>query len=1001
MNPYSFLLPLLLLLPVLLPAGNRIFNGSFELGSAGCAVKTLLRPDTNAELRFHPLETAGKPGERYLRLRNPYGQRFELYFKEFSLEPEKSYTLRFKARCTVPGRRLAVNISRVMLINGKLEWSGVNTSFLLKKEWTAYEYHFQSGRKLNGYAHLFLTGMDEKNNPPADFEFDSFELFEQGEESSSGVEIAVSTPDFTAVAERKARIPVSLRIGNFSAEEFSKDVELSVLDDFTNAVVFRKKIPVRLQRGEVREFTETLSLRFGCYTLRAAAEGVPDDSVLPGSVAVIGKYTAGPLDPRRDFCVGLNGGLEFSGFPKYKAPGYLVCNAPLERRLELLAKMGCRILREHDGGYESTAWCILEKEQGKWDFRHLDFGLDLMRKYRIEPFACLGRINFLRARPHQLHWWTKKWPDWLDPLCTEVRYAAYNWNGIRGWVFLPPLEYWRTYVRKIAERAKGRIRCYEIFNEPNGCMSAESYLPFLQTAYEEIKAADPAAEVIGFSVTEDFGVKTGQFVREVLAGGGGRSMDGASFHPYTSRELGSAAPADRLIAEFRQLLAEAGYKDLPLWNTELYYTFDTPIKDGAFQSMAQPHHIAARFLTDLGEGVRQSIFLQQDRIWKLRLIPHHGFGSFMEWIPGPNFVVFNALARFFESAEPAGKHKFPGGVAVYAFRKKGEPVAALWNFEKRDGISVDLSGFKVFDLFGNPLRPGVLPVTPVPFFLREGKWKGEEFFKRLAHLPLRIRHPVVPSGLVRAAGGKIHATLFNQSTASVSGFAGFRGDGTVATEMVPFTIPPRTVHSVAIPVSPSGNVSGRPRILLSTGVGISSFPMEEIRNGTVTPGERTVMGTPGDFCGTWSIRKEGKELIFDLSVDDATSSGADPAGRRPWQQDCVELFFDFDPLRLDPDHPRQYTADTFRIFLLPRLKRDRTVVWSDSPRSVRTEYRTTQTGYTVSLRIPCDAPVIGFALKLNDAAPGANAHRSLISAGEAELHRDRTSFHLLFFNGRN
>ena len=43
---------------------------------------------------------------------------------------------------------------------------------------------------------------------------------------------------------------------------------------------------------------------------------------------------------------------------------------------------------------------------------------------------------------------------------------------------------------------------------------------------------------------------------------------------------------------------------------------------------------------------------------------------------------------------------------AYGFRKNGKPVAAVWNYGKRDGISIDLSGFEVFDLFGNPLKSG-------------------------------------------------------------------------------------------------------------------------------------------------------------------------------------------------------------------------------------------------------------------------------------------------------
>ena len=144
---------------------------------------------------------------------------------------------------------------------------------------------------------------------------------------------------------------------------------------------------------------------------------------------------------------------------------------------------------------------------------------------------------------------------------------------------------------------------------------AKSYFPFMKATYEEIKAADPDARVIGLSVTEDFGVKTGQFVKEMLQAGGAKYMDIASFHPYTSRELSSIAPADAMIAEFRQLFAEAGDKNKPIWNTELYYLIDQQVKHDSYEEgLIRPHHIAMRFLIDLGEGVVQSISVHENQL---------------------------------------------------------------------------------------------------------------------------------------------------------------------------------------------------------------------------------------------------------------------------------------------------------------------------------------------------------------------------------------------------
>ena len=171
------LLTLLSLAAFSLPAQNLIFNGELELGTDGYACRTILRPDTNPKLVYTPLETTGEKGAKFLLVRSPFAERFELYLKEFPLKPDTDYTLRFKAKCSVAGQPLRINISRVSLRNGKLDWNGYAKNFTLGTEWQNFEFKFNSARRTDGFAHLFLTGQDQKENPVADFSFDSFELF--------------------------------------------------------------------------------------------------------------------------------------------------------------------------------------------------------------------------------------------------------------------------------------------------------------------------------------------------------------------------------------------------------------------------------------------------------------------------------------------------------------------------------------------------------------------------------------------------------------------------------------------------------------------------------------------------------------------------------------------------------------------------------------------------------------------------------------------------------
>jgi hypothetical protein len=97
----------------------------------------------------------------------------------------------------------------------------------------------------------------------------------------------------------------------------------------------------------------------------------------------------------------------------------------------------------------------------------------------------------------------------------------------------PPdkLEDWKDFVEEVAEKFKGKIAAYEIWNEPN--LSREwgdappdpvAYTELLKVAYTAIKKADPAALVIsaGMSPTSEISeraIPATQFIEAMYAAG--------------------------------------------------------------------------------------------------------------------------------------------------------------------------------------------------------------------------------------------------------------------------------------------------------------------------------------------------------------------------------------------------------------------------------------------------------------------------------------------------
>jgi hypothetical protein len=129
------------------------------------------------------------------------------------------------------------------------------------------------------------------------------------------------------------------------------------------------------------------------------------------------------------------------------------------------------------------------------------------------------------------------------PWMREKEYDASYMNNKLPWGIAggrPNFMRYRQFIRALAERYKGKVDIYEVDNEPNtvsysGKPAAE-YADVVKAACEEIHAVDPRAKVFGISGTSQFV----NYLRDVFATGAGTSLDGVSWHTYTTPKL----PAD-------------------------------------------------------------------------------------------------------------------------------------------------------------------------------------------------------------------------------------------------------------------------------------------------------------------------------------------------------------------------------------------------------------------------------------------------------------------------
>ena len=964
---------LLCSLPLALSA-NSFFNGSFELGTDGFAVERELRTDVNPSREFIPLKlSAGAPGAgRYaLAVENSRAEYFSVFSKEFRLKPSTRYRLRAKVRSSKENTPLNLRIFKV-----DQKWLAYTKTCNAGTEWRDFEYVFTTEeREGHGWHYLVICPPDVHAVPEASFYIDDLRL--------DPVDSVV--PDRTeavAVADKQLylkgeRADVSLKLYNPVAD-YSGNVTVNGTDEYTGKTLFSETFPVKLAHGE----TKVLPLkpwkldRFGGVRITVSGASLSSHD---GFFAVIGKYEAKPFDIFRDPVVGFNGGVRFLRAPQRKVPAYEVHNAPFETRFALFAAAGCRILRDHDGGARGVDWPVVEAERGKFDFSPLDRQMELYKKYNITLFPVMGE-SFIDNLPQT--WRQQSFPEWVKKISKRID-SPNTMADARGRVIYPPVDLFENYIEQTVKHLKGRVPVYEIVNEPNLFLSPEGYVRYLKAAHDAIRRADPAAKISGFCITSDFGTDAGPWFEACVKAGGLKYVDAMGFHPYGSRKLGSIIPADQAVANIRATLAAYGKPDMPLWNTELYYLGENVGRKGCEDAVNTADDVIQRFLVDAGEGVGQSIAFHMDILWKRLLTPHMWDGhNYHELVPSELFVACNTLARLFEGAKPVKKIRHPYGVICYVFRKDGKLIAAVWEYQSKKGVHADFSKFEVMDLFGNAEKSCEKELTAAPFYLTQGKLSDAEFLAELEKLPLRLDKPVTGSGIARRVGDTLFVSLHNDSGKEESGIAGVTGGGIAAVAPVRFSIPARSSLPVEIPVRKIKSNGGKPELVLVLKNNTFRTPLEIVENQLI-PRSFKLPNAEG------TIEFGNGAITVTMRVKDATDAGVSGT-RSPWETDCVEFFFDTDPLFIAEHNPQAYTDNNFRLFITPRDGRKLHTMGVDA-KNCKLDLKPEADGYSFVLTVAAKTgKYLGFDVKIDD-SDGKTVKEFPLGNGK-ELYKNRCNF---------
>lgn len=236
-----------------------------------------------------------------------------------------------------------------------------------------------------------------------------------------------------------------------------------------------------------------------------------------------------------------------------------------------------RIIRLHNTG---TSWRDLEPTNGGWSWttgagKRLDMYVDYAARNPGSQILYTMGVT----------------PQWASS--TPGVTGAYG-PGSSG---APTnMADWRDYVRTLAQRYKGKIRYWELWNEPdfkNHWTGTNAQLvEMARIAAEELHAADPANRLVGPGFTAGQGMSA---LDQLLKAGMGAHVDAIGYHfYYTANPENVGAQLDNV----RGLMKAHGVDAKPLWITEGAFICDTTTTDCATASptASQTRSVNARAL---------------------------------------------------------------------------------------------------------------------------------------------------------------------------------------------------------------------------------------------------------------------------------------------------------------------------------------------------------------------------------------------------------------------
>jgi len=364
-----------------------------------------------------------------------------------------------------------------------------------------------------------------------------------------------------------------------------------------------------------------------------------------------------------------------------------------------------------------TGWLKCEKEKGVYDFAWLENIVESLLHIGIQPWFSVSFGNPLYTPVEEYDNYAVKHPGERPP------------GRIRGYVGEVPLYHgaeavkgWHNYLVALANRFKGRVSHWEIWNEPDHLgmfwlhkgqklypeikddsqrrrRCSKDYAEFVKISSSAIKSVIPAAKIIGIATDIEY-------LRGLRENNIAEHIDVFAYHYYGFTPEYYAREKFDLV---KTIIGKPG-KKIDFWMGESGKHTGKPQYPSYFPTeYNQAKFLTRRFVTDLNCGVGLSSYFTASDLsnyYPDGSDQHYGIINRKEKRPKLSFSALQSIAWIFDGIEKA-EDLFIGFTPVHdaqfsssliyhlatgAFRRKGIPVFSAYLPENVDISATPVTG---------------------------------------------------------------------------------------------------------------------------------------------------------------------------------------------------------------------------------------------------------------------------------------------------------------------